>query len=66
MVGVKYFIHIEAFDHFVASGLCFVCLGVSGYGLAVSAPIVYKQSSAFISAVKPALAESFGEAINAL
>lgn len=44
-VGVKHFIHSEAFDHFVASGICAVCLGISGYGVAVSGPLVYKQST---------------------
>ena len=33
--GVKDFIQSEAFDHFDASGVCMVCLGVSGYGVVV-------------------------------
>lgn len=63
--GVKHFIHSEAFDHFVASGIFAVCLGVSGYGVAVSGPLVYKHTRAFISAVKPALAEAVEAAENA-
>jgi len=58
ITGVKTFIRSEAFDHFVASATCAACLGISGYGVAVSAPLVYKHSRAFIAAVKPALAEA--------
>jgi hypothetical protein len=64
-VGVKHCIKSEAFDHFVASGICAVCLGISGYGVSVSAPSVYKHSRAFISAIKPAIAESLDASTNA-
>ena len=66
VAGVKHFIHSDAFDYFVASAVYTVCLGVSAYGVTVSAPLVYKHNRAFVGAVKPAIAESMEAAENAV
>lgn len=62
VAGAKSFINSEAFDHFVASAVCTICLGVSSYGVAVSAPLVYKHSRAFVASIKPGLVEPMNAA----
>lgn len=62
ILGLKTFVKSDAFDHFVATGICALCAGVSTYGLVMAVPLTYEHARAFVKTVKPAVTEAMDAA----